>query len=170
MSTAQPPQGKKEKENPGKPSAAAPGTQAPEGKKEKKPKPERVPRVPYPVPEGGLADWPADFDAKKHKPLGRKDFANEGKYLIRKAEHLEKLAAAYRHEAETGERLGGVKDKGRAKKLIKLNEQFEALKNQLAAEGIDVATILAGLQSTAKSAAESTGNPGPAELAGQAKA
>jgi hypothetical protein len=134
----------KENPNKGKPSAAAPGTVDEKAKKEKVKK-EKIPRVPYPVPEGGLADWPTDFDAKKHKPLGRKDFAKESVYLLKKAEHYEKMAKDLRHEAETGERLGGLKDKGRAKKLLKLQEQFDALKASLQSEGIDVAAILAGL-------------------------
>jgi len=149
MSTASPTKG-----DPKAPSAAAPGTTEPKAKKEKKAKPEKKERIPYPVPETGLTEWPKDYDRKVHKPLQRKDFANDSIFLIKRAEEHEEAAKRLRHEAETGERLGGVKgDKSRAKKLIKLSEQFEALKAALSQEGIDVASILAGISKPAEAPA-----------------
>lgn len=131
------------------PASAKPGTTAEvatKPKKEKKPKVERTLLAP---PEGGFTDWPKEWDPKIHKPLRRKDFANDVTFLNRKADHYEIMAKRFRQEAIDSEKLGGLKERGKAKKLLQMQRKFEELKAQLKADNVDVEAILASLGQTA---------------------
>jgi hypothetical protein len=46
--------------------------------------------------------------------------------------------------AEEAKKLGGMKEKGKAKRLLQLQKKFAELKEQLAGTGIDVDALLAG--------------------------
>jgi hypothetical protein len=110
-------------------------------------KPKRVqpPKDDYPIPEGGLVTWPTDWSISKHKPLAKKNFADEAVYYDGKAAMYEKMAANARREAETSRKLGGLADRGKAKKLIKMQEKFLELRKQMEADNIDVDAILKNL-------------------------
>lgn len=121
---------------------AKPGTPDPIAAKPK--------RAEYVAPQGAawvdasgkLTAIPDDFDPKKHVPLQRKAFADDGLFWEMRAVHAEKQAVEYRRRAEESKRLGGVKDKAKAKQLIRMVERLEALKKQLADQGLDPAAIL----------------------------
>jgi len=123
--------------------SAKPGTEDGAAQKEK------VERIDYVVPEGGLTEVPADFDPKKHKPLKRKDFKDESVFLLSRAAELEKKAAWYRTEAENVKKLGSVKDRVKAKRLLAMQKRMQELQASLAAEGVDVAALLGTLEATA---------------------
>jgi hypothetical protein len=133
------------------PPSARPGTEDASGKKPKKEKKPKAERVEYP----GLKDTegkpvllkgiPADYDRSKYKPLKLKNFEDPTEYFEQKAKHYEKLAADARTEAAEWKATGGVapKQKAQTKKLVKMASMVEQLQKELAAEGIDVAALLA---------------------------
>lgn len=128
-----------------KETAQAPKAGARPGAKEPKAKKEKKVRIAYPVPEGGLEAVPADFDPKVHKPLGRKNFKNEAVWYELKAQELEKKAASLRVEATNIGKLGNVKDRAKAKRLLDLQKRMAELSESLVAEGVDVEALLATL-------------------------
>jgi hypothetical protein len=119
-----------------KTATARPGTKNVDGKKDKKGRDE------YKVPEGGFATVPADFDSKLHKPLKRKDFKDESLWFELRALDLEKKAARMRREGENIKKLGGVKDRVKAKRLLSMQKRMEDLKATLKSEGIDAEALL----------------------------
>lgn len=90
-----------------------------------------------------LSAIPTDFDAKIHEPLKAGDFSDEALYFEFRAEQCEKQAQSFRHQAGKIRALGNAADKQKAAKLVKMRERMEALKAQLAAEGVDVEALLA---------------------------
>lgn len=126
------------------PASTAPGTADEGGKKrKKKDKGEKVKRVKYPnVPEDGLDAWPADFDPKAHKPLRRQDFKDETVWLERKATQFENAAKRMREEAQQIAALGTTGERGKARKLLKVSKELDALKEALKAKGVDVESLL----------------------------
>lgn len=85
---------------------------------------------------------PTDLDLKKHYPLKRGDFEDETIWLIARAETFEAKAVSYREEADDWKRLGSIKDRVKAKKLITMQRRMADLKTQLQAQGIDVDALL----------------------------
>lgn len=128
------------------PKSAAPGTVDETAKK--------VVKIEYPGlvdAEGNevrLTAIPKDFDHKTMKPLGRKDFADESLWFEMQAERCEAKAKHYRQAAADFKKLGNVKDRAKAKKLVQMQRRFDELKAQLASQGIDVASLLAADDST----------------------
>lgn len=101
-------------------------------------------RSKYPVPEGGLAGYPDDFDSSKHLPLQRGDFTDERVYLTRKAEEFEAKAKEFRDEIENVTKFGAGGSK-KATKLAAMQNEMELLKKLLEAQGVDVKAELAKL-------------------------
>jgi len=116
--------------------SAAPGAKAPEAAKGK------TERIAYPVPDGGLSEFPKDFDGKKHKTLKRGDFADETVWLEMKATECDKRAAAYRAEATEMKKLGTVKERAKAKRLLAMHKRMAELQEQLKKDGVDVYALL----------------------------
>ena len=127
--------------------SAAPGTKEPKAKKEK------VAKVKYTAPAGSawvddkglLTRWPDDFDPKRHKGLDRKQFAEEHVFFSLQADRLEAAAVKMRERAEESKKLGNVKDRTRAKKLLAAQKRLEALKAEMISEGVDVDDLLASM-------------------------
>lgn len=126
---------------------------SPEEKKKvaaKKAKAKRTQRVTFPGLEPDdddnatlkLKEIPKEFDLKVYFPLKRGDFEDETLWLIARAELYEKKAAAYRAEAKDWEKLGAIKDRTKAKKLVAMQRRMSELKEQLASQGIDVDALL----------------------------
>jgi hypothetical protein len=88
---------------------------------------------------------PPEYDAKTFADLEESDFAREDMFVDYRAGLLEHRAAKLRSEAEAI-RKGGPRLKGGAKKLLAIQQKFEALKASLIAEGIDVESVLASLK------------------------
>lgn len=131
--------------------SAKPGTKDEKAKKEKKV------REQYPIPEGGLKAWPTDFDPKKHKPLKRKDFGDESLFLNSKADDYERRAKALREEALESTKLGGVKDKAKAKKLLSMHKKIAEMTKDMEADGVDVSQLLASLKMAEEAKEEAAG-------------
>lgn len=127
--------------------SAKPGTPDANGAK-----PEKIKRVEYKAPDG--AAWvddkglfirkPDDFDPKKHLPIKRKQYADDSVALLIRADDLEARAKKLREMAEEAKKLGGLKEKGKAKRLLSMHKKFAELQEQLKAAGIDVEALLAG--------------------------
>lgn len=90
-----------------------------------------------------LKEVPKDWDPQKHKGLRRKDFADDALFFDWRADRLELQAKGYRQQAEEFRKLGSVKDRARAKKLLSMQKRIEDLKQQLAGEGVNVNELLA---------------------------
>lgn len=123
-----------------------PGNPAPAAKKA-----EKVAKVVYPglkpdaegKPTEKLTAWPTDHDPKIHKGLRPKDFANEAPFLRHQADLLEQRVARLRKQADTSEKLGNAADRAKVKKLQAMHENFNKLREQLKAQGIDPDAFIA---------------------------
>jgi len=102
------------------------------------------------VPFAGFTEIPADYLTTKHKPLSKSDFVNEAAFFIARAVRLENKALAYRRQAEDCGKLGNVKDKKQAKKLLDMQRRMSEIKASLAAEGVDVEALLATMLKSAE--------------------
>lgn len=104
-------------------------------------KPEKAKRIKYPHTDP-LSAVPADFNPKIHLPLGRKDFVDEGCWFLVKADYFDKMAAKMRHMADESKKLGNIKERAKAKRLIKMTERLAELRKELEAQGINVDDVL----------------------------
>lgn len=123
---------------------AKPGTVDEKAKKEKKPG-----RVAYPGLKAAdgtdvkLKAIPTDWDRKAHKGFSRKNFEDDALYLEWRAQQFDHAAAALRKQAEESKKLGNVKDRAKAKRLLQLQKRLGELQKQLADQGINVEALLA---------------------------
>lgn len=134
------------------PKSARPGTKAPAAAKPKK---EKVVKIAYPH-EQPLTEYPADFNPKLHLPLKKKDFADSTLYYTKLADVYEARAKALREKAAEEGKLGSVKDKALAKRLIAMTKRMAEMKAAMSAEGIDVDDILASVGLGKKETADQT--------------
>lgn len=107
--------------------------------------PKKAKRTEYPGIGGDaypFKEVPADFDYDAHKPLKKRDFAEDYVYLEYKAAECEAKAAQFRKEAEECKKLGSSSARAAAKRLVKMTEKMAELQAQLAAAGVDVDALL----------------------------
>ena len=97
-----------------------------------------------------LTTIPTDWDHKLHQPLTRKSFEDESLWFTMRAVDCEKRAKFYRDAAEDHKKLGNVKDRAKAKKLVQMQKRFDELKAQLASQGVDVDSLLSGSNTDAE--------------------
>jgi len=100
---------------------------------------------------GKLTAVPAtpEFNAREHKPMTKKNFADEATFFDFKAhladqnaEKAKELAESYRKKAKTLRQFGDEKTRKKASKLQKMQEMAQKLQAELESEGIDVAELL----------------------------
>jgi len=103
-------------------------------------------RVEYTIPEGGLKEWPKDFDRKVYKPLRRKNFADETIFMEAKATRLENAAKRLRDEVVIIRQMGGTEQVKAVRQLARLQNRMANMTELLKAQGIDVTALLAGLK------------------------
>lgn len=140
--------------NPAAPPSAAPGTKEPKAKKEKK---DKVKKAWHPAlepdaegkPTKTIAKIPDDFDPKLHRPFGRKNLEDESLWYEIQARKFEAKAADCRRQGEEAKKLGSVKDKQSAKKLLALQKRIDEVTKTLEGSGVDVAALLAALKAKA---------------------
>lgn len=87
-------------------------------------------------------ELPGDFDFATMKGLKKKDFATDAAYYEYRAKELEARAAKFRTQAEEAKKMGTSAERKNAKRLVKLREKMDELKAQLAAQGVDVESLL----------------------------
>jgi len=92
----------------------------------------------YPFTE----EMPEGYEIGKYQTLKKRDFKEEYMYSLHKAAVHEHAATKLREEAEKIKSLGGKKARSKAKRLIKLQQQFAALREQLEGQGVDVDSLL----------------------------
>ena len=92
----------------------------------------------YPFSE----EMPEGYVLGKFQSLKKRDFKEEYIYSLHKAACHEAIAVKLRDEAEKIKSLGGSKARSKAKRLIKLQQQFAALREQLEGQGVDVDSLL----------------------------
>jgi hypothetical protein len=114
-------------------------------------KPAKVKKIDFPglfVGEGENRDYqklesmPVGFDAKKHKPLRKKDFKDEPLFLEYQASLLDAKAANLRAHAEKLRTVGSSASSAKAKTLVKMQARMAELMAALKAEGMDVEALL----------------------------
>ena len=86
---------------------------------------------------------PEGFDFKTNRSLKKKDFKEDYLYFEHRAEECDFRSVAYREEAAEVKKLGSAKDRGKAKRLVKLQDKMVELKEQLSKQGVDVEKLLA---------------------------
>jgi len=79
--------------------------------------------------------WPAEYDARKHKPLAVEDFEAEDVFWNQKAGMYDKRAAECRNKAELFTKFGSAEKRKSAEKIGKLATQLELLKATMTASG-----------------------------------
>ena len=135
-------------------STSVDGIDIPEDEKPVAAKPKKEKKVKTKKPVFGLVDStdeavypfsvevPEGYEFGKFAALKKRDFKEEYIYTLHRAADYENRAVKMREEAEKIKSLGGSKARSKAKRLIKLREQFAALSEQLKASGIDVDALL----------------------------
>ena len=133
-------------------STAVEGIDVPEEAVAAKPKKEKKKKASKPIFEGVdstdeavypfSAEVPEGYVFGKFASLKKRDFKEEYIYTLYRAAEFEHRALKMREEAEKIRSLGGTKARSKAKRLIKLREQFAALSEQLKNSGIDVDALL----------------------------
>lgn len=93
-----------------------------------------TPGAAYIDASGKFTSMPTEFDRKKHKPLSRKQFADEALFLNLQADEFERRAKRLRKQADDVKALGGLKDKAKAKKLLTLQAKMAALRASILAD------------------------------------
>lgn len=139
----------KDKQAPTAPAAAPASSTKPGDPGSEKAKKEKVSKVRFAVPEEGLDAWPADFDPKKHKPLRRSDFKNELPYLEHRREKLQSQLTSVEEEIKLVKETGSSGGRAKAKKLLKVQNELDTLKDALAAQGINAEELLAKMKEVA---------------------
>jgi len=126
-------------EAPQKPSAKPGSKGDAKAKKEKK---EKQPKVDYKAPdgaafvnaEGKFTASPEGYDSRKHVKLTKKDFAEEHVFFGWLADKAQHTADKLRKKAEESKKLGGLKEKGKAKKMLKAMAEYAKLEKELRGE------------------------------------
>jgi hypothetical protein len=120
------------------------------GKADKADKPARVKKSKPEFP--GLEDGklkvavPSGWEWGKFKPLKRSAFEAEYLHLEHKAAELQAKAQTLLEKAEESKKMGAGKERGKAKRLIKLQERMAELRETLEKEGVDVNALLASVK------------------------
>lgn len=134
--------------------SAAPTTEAATpAKRGRKPGTGASKKIDFVTPEGAtyvndkglFTVVPPDFDRKKHKPLSKKQFADEAYFLTLKADEFEARAKRLRAQVEDMKKLGGMKDKAKAKKLLSLQKRMAELQASILADDPGMEEFLAKL-------------------------
>lgn len=94
-------------------------------------------------PTKKIAEIPADYNPKLHKPLKRNDFEDESIWYELQAQKLEAKAKELREEGKQLKTLGGVKDRADAKKLLAMQKRMLELLTQMQSKGVKVDDIQA---------------------------
>jgi len=89
---------------------------------------------------------PEGFDFKLHRALKKRDFSADYLFYEFRAAEMDYKGSLFRDQAEEAKKLGSAADRGRAKRLIKLQEKMSELKEQLTAQGINVDELLATVE------------------------
>jgi hypothetical protein len=85
---------------------------------------------------------PENFDFDTFKALKKRDFASDEMFYRYRAAEMEHKAAGFITKAEEAKKMGSAADRGKAKRLIKLQEKMAELKKQLTEQGVNVDELL----------------------------
>lgn len=107
----------------------------------------------------------ANYTRKIHKAVKPSDFVSKPEAMRFQAVLFEKQAAKFRRDADRFEKMGSILDNKKAKRLLALQNQMEALKASLAADGQDINALLASMGLSVAPAADAPAADAPAEEA-----
>jgi len=119
-----------------------------------KPTPEKVRKVTARIPFDLVGDKnpevypfkeavPEGFNFKVNKTLKKRDFTADHLFYEHRAAEMNFKATLFTAQAEEAKKIGSSADRNRLKRVIKLQEKMDELKEQLTAQGIDVTKLLA---------------------------
>lgn len=98
----------------------------------------RSARATYPnIPATGLAAWPDDYNPNVHARLKESDFADGVAYWHGLSAQFTRQAQEASDRGNMLAALGTVKDREQASKAVRLIQQLEILKQQMAESGVD---------------------------------
>jgi len=95
----------------------------------------------YPFKEA----MPEGFNFKVNRGLRKRDFTADHLFFEYRALEMDAKAIIFRAQAEEAKKIGSSADRNRLKRVIKLQEKMNELKEQLSAQGIDVDKLLADM-------------------------
>jgi len=92
-----------------------------------------------------FASTPDDYDPKKHAPLAKNDFATEAAFFDYKADRAEQAALKWRTEATEARKFGSQRERASLRKLRAMREKAHEIERKLAAQGVDIESLLSDL-------------------------
>lgn len=109
-------------------------------------------RKPHPAikDDTKLKELPPDYDYFKHASIKRKNWESDHLFFGYKANEHEARAAKFRQVADECKKMGGVKERAKAKRLFKMQEKMQELEKQLREQGIDVDAMKAEAKAKAE--------------------
>ena len=121
-----------------------------EAREQKHPHEDKYGLIPYPGlnfnedgdPTTALSEVPEDWFRNTHQMLRQKNFANEALYLEWRALEYDRRAIEMRAKAEDSRKMGDSTDRAKAKKFLAMRKKLEELTAQLAADGVDITTLM----------------------------
>lgn len=87
----------------------------------------------------------ATYSRKTHKAVKPSDFISKAEALRYQAGLCESTAMRIRKDADLLEKMGSIVDNKKAKRLLAISKQMEALKASLTSDGLDVGALLASM-------------------------
>lgn len=88
---------------------------------------------------------PDDFSFAKHKIIKKMTWERDDMFFDHLASKQEEEAKGNREKAEECRKLGSAAERGRAKRLLKMQSKIDELKTALTEKGIDVNALLASV-------------------------
>jgi len=85
---------------------------------------------------------PAGFNFGSFKPLKKKSFKQEALYYDHRAAEMQYKKDLFENEAQVCRTQGSAADRAKARRIVKLQSTIDKLKEQLIAQGFDVAGLL----------------------------
>lgn len=103
----------------------------------------KMDKTDYLIPEGGLIDWPSDWDKTQHKPLKPEDFAGTSEHIYwqRKAKDYQEKVDYANQQAELCQKFGSRDERKTASQALRKMEQAREMLAQLEAAGISAADL-----------------------------
>jgi hypothetical protein len=98
----------------------------------------KMDKMDYPIPEGGLTGWPADWDKSKHKPLTPDNFAGtaEHHYWDHKAAEFYAKGTHASQQSELCRKFGDREERKAAASALRKMKQAQEMLAQLEAAGV----------------------------------
>lgn len=92
-----------------------------------------------------IGELPKDFEFSKHRVIKKTQWQNDAMFFDHLADKCEGEMNGNRTKAEECRKLGSAAERGRAKRLLKMQGKIDELKEELTRKGVDVDALLASV-------------------------